>query len=338
MNRTPGAPRPTIYDVARRADVSKSLVSLVLRDSPLVSDARRTAVLEAIEELGYRPSRAASALAGHRSRSIGVLIDDYRNLWFVDLLDGVRAVFDEHGYHVVVSDLHARAGHPSDPIDAFVSLHVDGLILAAEPGQLGVRDLELPTVVVGARELHIPGTDIVANDDRLGASLAVEHLRSLGHTRIAHVSGAGGAATLRRDGYTDAMRAAGLEPLVSAPNRATTEAGGYAGTVELLDQHPDITAVFAANDTMAMGAFGALQARGLAVPSDVSVIGYDNGPLAHSPLLDLTTIDDRSHLIGIQAATALFARLDDSSVAVGTTLLEPRLVERSSTGRPLSRS
>lgn len=333
VNTRSGAPRPTIYDVARRAEVSKSLVSLVLRNSPLVSDTRRAAVLEAINALGYRPSRAASALASNRSRSVGVLIDDYRNLWFVALLNGIRAVFDEEGYHVVVSDLDARTGHPSDPIDAFVSLHVDGLIIAAEPSAIGVRDLDLPAVVVGGRELRIPGTDVVANDDRTGAALAVGHLRSLGHARIGHVSGSGGAAKRRREGYADAMRAAGLEPMTVGSDRSTNEEDGYAGAMDLLTQHSDITAVFAANDTMAMGAVGALRDRGPRVPDDVSVMGYDNSPLAHSRLLDLTTIDDRSEAVGRDAAIALLTRLDHPSTPAGTTLLRPCVVERSSTRR-----
>lgn len=333
MSTRPGPARPTIYDVARRAEVSKSLDSLVLRNSPLVSAARRAAVIEAIDALGYRPSRAASALASNRSRSIGVLIDDYRNLWFVALLDGIRAVFDEEGYHVGVSDLHARSGHASDPIAGFVSLHVDGLIIAAEPSNLGPRDLEVPAVVVGGRALRIPGTDVVANDDRAGAALAVGHLRSLGHTRIGHVSDMGGAAKLRREGYADAMRAAGLEPITFGSHRATNEADGYAGTMDLLAEHPDVTAVFAANDTMAMGTFGALRDRGLAAPGDVSVMGYDDSPLAHSRLLDLTTVDDRSETVGRDAALALLTRLEDPSTPAGTTLVRPRVVERGTTRR-----
>ncbi|MGB2977424.1 MAG: LacI family DNA-binding transcriptional regulator, partial [Propionicimonas sp.] len=114
--------------------MSKSLVSLVLQGSQQVSSERRRAVVEAIEQLGYRPSRAAATLAGSRSRSVGVVIDDYSNLWFVGLLKGLRTVLDPLGYTVLVSDRHQAGPLRQDEVNSFLASQVDGVVIAAELG------------------------------------------------------------------------------------------------------------------------------------------------------------------------------------------------------------
>ena len=216
--------RPTIYDVAQRAGVSKSLVSLVLRGSDHVSPARREAVEAAIEELGYRPSRAAAALASQRTRTVGVLIDDFHNPWFVELLAGLRSVLDPAGYTASVSDLQLEAASGRDPVDGFLAQHVDALVVAAEPAPGTLDGVALPVVVAGMRELGLPAdgsADVVAGDDELGARLATEHLLGLGHRRIGHLTGRSGPGEHRRRGYEAAMRAAGLEPVVTGEDGAT---------------------------------------------------------------------------------------------------------------------
>ena len=124
--------RPTIYDVAKRAGVSPSLVSLVLQNPVRVSDRRREAVETAISELGYRPSRAATSLASNRTKSIGLVIDDYRNLWFVDLLRGMESALAEHGYQVMLADSRPGENRIKEAADGLLAMHVDGLVIAAE--------------------------------------------------------------------------------------------------------------------------------------------------------------------------------------------------------------
>lgn len=331
-----GAPRPTIYDVAQRAGVSKSLVSLVLQNAPQVSERRREAVLSAISELGYRPSTAATALAGNRTRSVGLAIDDFENLWFVDLLRGLRQVLDEAGLNVSVADRHLNARLANDPVDAFLSMRAEGLVLGMELGEV-LPDLGgLPVVVAGVREQLPPGADLVANDDAEGARLATRHLLDLGHRTIGHVTGSGGAAALRRASYEATMADAGLQAIVIGHGDATEE-NGYLAAQALLDAHPDTTGIFAANDIMLLGALAALRERRLAIPDDVSVVGYDNSPLAASRYLALTTIDDRSVEVGIHAARALLARREDPTRTPTRTLLSPRLVHRASTAAPRPR-
>lgn len=327
---SPQARRPTLYDVATQAGVSPSLVSLFLKDPERVSAKRRDAVHNAITELGYRPSRAATTLASNRTKSIGLVIDDYRNLWFVDLLRGMESVLSEHGYQVTLADSRPGENRIKEATDGLLAMHVDALVIAAEPSESMLARTWVPTVVAGWRNGVPEGADLITNDDDAGGSMATNHLLERGHMRIGHLSGHDGASRQRRAGYRRAAEAAGVEVLIGEAE-GTSEEDGYASACWLLDHHPDITAVFAANDTMALGAFAAIKARGLSVPGDVSVIGYDNSPLAKSRYLDLTSIDNRSDVVGMDAARRLLARLEDSELEPERTLIEPTLVLRSTT-------
>jgi DNA-binding LacI/PurR family transcriptional regulator len=198
---TSGHGEPTIRDVAERAGVSKSLVSLVLRGSPSVSDAKREAVLKAIKELGYRPNAAARTLSERRTRVVGVIMDDLRNPWYVDCLDGLTMVLGD-----------ARLDRRSDQrlLHTFMDMRVDGLVLVGTmtpSGAVSEATLRLPTVVVGSRDFKLPRVDVSAQDDRRGAELAVRHLVDLGHRRIGHVAGNQAAVSkIRRRVYEDTLR------------------------------------------------------------------------------------------------------------------------------------
>ena len=335
---TTSTSRVTIYDVAQRAGVSKSLVSLVLRGSPQVSPARREAVQQAIDELGYRPSRAAATLAGQRSNTIGVVIDEFANLWFVDFLAGLRAGLDGTPFHVSVAD-RALNGHLSEsPVDGFLAARVDGLIIAGEPGASAAT---VPTVVVGIRLHDVAGADHVIPDDRGGAASAVAHLLALGHTRIAFVGGPTGPAAERERGYREAMDQAGSAPLVVTA-ADTTEDGGLRATRGLLardseDPSTRVTAVVGANDLLALGAWQALREAGRWVPDDVSLIGYDDSPLAATGLVQLTSVDPRNEEVGRHAAELLVSRIEAPSREPDSVTVEPTLVHRATTAPPQRR-
>ncbi|HBH58332.1 MAG TPA: LacI family transcriptional regulator [Arthrobacter bacterium] len=331
---SPKTRRPTIYDVAKQAGVSPSLVSLVLQNPARVSDKRREAVQTAISDLGYRPSRAATTLASSRTKSIGLVIDDYRNLWFVDLLRGMEAVLTDHGYQVMLADSRPGENRIREAADGLLAMHVDGLVIAAEPSASMLAGTGVPTVVAGWRDGVPAGADLITNDDDGGGGMAASHLLGLGHTRIGHLSGSGGAAAHRRAGFRGRLQESGVEPLIGGEAGGTSEEDGYNSACWLLDHHPDITAIFAANDTMALGALGAIKARGLAVPADISLIGYDNSTLAKSRYLELTSVDNRSDLVGVDVAKALLARIQDSAVGPQRKLIEPALIVRGTTARP----
>lgn len=328
-----GGRRPNIYDVASMAGVSKSLVSLVLRGDPGVSAARRVAVEEAIERLNYRPSRAAATLAAKRSRTIGVVLDDYRNLWFVELLTGLHSELAPRGFRVAVADPSFNMDTDRSVVDGLMSLPVDGIVIATETSEEPIGGINVPAVVAGNRDITAPGADIVANDDLAGARLATEHLIGLGHREIGHVTGRGGAARLRAQGFEEVMREHGLRARI-ARQELTMEADGYKAALKLLDENPSLTAIFAANDTMALGVAGAAKDRGRHIPEDLSLIGYDDSPLASSNLLRLTTVNDHGKEVGIEAAKALLDRMDNRSAPPRTKMVQPELVLRSSTQPP----
>lgn len=331
----PNGSRPTIYDVARVAGVSKSLVSLVIKGDSSVSDQRREAVTQAIAELGYKPSLFARQLARSSTRSIGVLITDYQNLSYVTVLQGLREIFDEAGYQVIISDLHHSPNFQEDPVDAFSSMHVDALVFIAEPAGLRTAGLTVPTVMIGERESLVPGSDVIFSDDSEGTRLVIEHLASLGHSKIVHLSGVGGIATNRRRAFVNEMTKRGLTAPVFGINQPTTEIGGYAGAKELLESGTRFTAIYSANDYMAAGAISALREAGLEVPRDVSLVGYDNTPISAEYMLKLTTVDDMGIAIGRNAAQRILDRLAASESSPKRkpkkVLLQPNLVVRDST-------
>lgn len=331
--------RPTIYDVAARAGVSKSLVSLVMRNSSQVSDEKRAAVLAAVAELDYTPSRLAAGLAGTRTRSIGVVVDDFSNLWFVEALAGLRAALRADGYALSIADAHLNAHLDIDPLDAFRALRVDGIVIAGEVSADAVERSGVPAVVLGTRAVSAPRVPVIASDEAAGGRLATRHLLGLGHRRIVCVSGPGASATERARGYVAAMTEARLEPLV-VPADATGEdaaraavatlfAGPSAGERPAGRSRARPTAVFAVNDPMAVGVIGAAADAGLAVPRDLSVVGYDDSPLAAYGLIALTTISGDPAELGEAAGEALLALL--SGTAAESRIFPPRIVVRAST-------
>lgn len=330
--RTPsGNPRrPTLHDVAARAGVSKSLVSLALQGSTKVAPASRDAILAAADELGYRPNRTASSLVRQRTHIIGVHILDLHNPVFAEILDGVHEAVRGHGYSTLLVTGNADPATERTEITRLLESRVEGLILIAH--RLSDEDLaqiaaEVPTVVVTWQTRGIPGLDSVSGDDVSGAALAVDHLVGLGHELIAHVSGGDNRiAHQRRTGYERAMTGHGLEPMVV--EGAFTESGGYTGARAAVDA--GATALFVANDLAAIGAMAALRDRGLRVPEDVSVVGYDGMRLLDS--LDLTTVAQPLADMGRTAADLLIERIVSPDRAQEHRRVETHLIQRGSTG------
>ena len=327
-------PQPTMDDVAAEAGVSRSLVSLVMRDSPRASARARATVHDAATRLGYRRNLAASNLAARRTMTIGLLLDDLHNPWFAEVADGIHTIADRHGYQVILADGRRSAGVESRSLDTFLASRVDGIIVAGcrvPRGRLDDVAREVPLVSAG-RALGGSAVGSVTADDAEGARLAVEHLTALGHRRIAHIDGGRGAgAAARRSGYVAAMRAAGLTTKVQVIGGDFTEDAGRQGGHRLVRGRQLPTAVFTANDLSALGVIDALDDAGLAVPGAVSVVGYDNTAFAALHHINLTTIDQPRNRMGQVAATMLL----DALQGVGTlshVLMQPQLVIRSTTG------
>ena len=204
-------------------------MSQVLQGNPRVSEARRAAVLAAIAELGYRPNRAATELASRRTKSIEVVIDDYRNLSFVGLLAGLRSELADHGYHLSVAETQLNAHLSRERHASILSTNLDGLVIAAELDDALLERWTGPTVIAGRRTTDARGADVVASDDEMGGRIAADHLLELGHRNIGHLTGGGGPAAHRRAGFSARIAAAGLEPRVTGDGRWDLRGGRLSG-------------------------------------------------------------------------------------------------------------
>lgn len=327
--------RPTIVDVAQRAGVSKSLVSLVMRGAVNVSDASREAVLEAARDLGYRPNAVARSLVQQRTYVIGVMVSDLANSFFIDVIAGATDSAREHGYRALVNTGGRDKAKEEDAIDTLLRLRVDGIVLAGAivDGSLIERlGAETPTVITN-RASRSEVIDSIVVADRKGTGLAVEHLVDLGHRRIAHISGGRGAGAKNRvTGFRSAMRRHGLEPLV-IPG-AYTEEGGARGIRMLLADGQRPTAVIAPNDLAALGALEALTDAGLDVPGDVSLVGFDDTFLARLGHIDLTSVRQDAPAMGAEAVAMLIERAEGRRTKTRHVVMPPTLSIRSSTAPP----
>ncbi|MEO7398971.1 MAG: LacI family DNA-binding transcriptional regulator [Ilumatobacteraceae bacterium] len=331
----------TLEDVATEAGVSRALVSLVMRDSPRVSRASRELVLDASVRMGYRPNLIARNLASRRTMTIGLLLNDLHNPWFAEIADGMFAEADANGYRIILGSGRRSTSREDSVLESFLSFRVDGIVVAGcrlAPKRIEHVGAEVPVVSVG-RAIRSEIVATVNSDDRMGAHLAVEHLVGLGHREIVHIDGGRGAGSSpRRAGYLAAMKEFGLRDQSRVVPADFTEAAGAAAVERLLADAAMPTALFTSNDLLAIGALDRLEQAGLAVPDDVSIVGYDNTSLAGLHHFALTTVDQPREQMGRVAFTTLLERLDgvDGLGASGRAVhhvMSPQLIERRSTRR-----
>ncbi|QNN54401.1 LacI family DNA-binding transcriptional regulator [Nocardioides mesophilus] len=329
---------PTIRDVAARAGVSKSLVSLALQNSSRVAPGTRQTIRRAAEELGYRPNAIARTLGAHRSRTIGVFVLDLHNPIYVDILDGVQAEAHRLDYRtiVVVGSSDRRAERAE--LDKLMEFRVEGLVTVGHrlPAGAGTAISEsCPAVLVGAEPRLPPHLVSVSTDDIRGSALAIDHLVALGHSAITHVTGGNNSVARKRErGYVQAMERHGLQARIRCIPGGFTDERGYQGTIAALGGDEPPTALFVANDFAAIGALAAAADRGLEVPRDLSVIGYDGTRLSGLRSIGLTTVAQPLKEMGVAAATQLCSRLDTGQEGTRRIRMSPGLLVRTSTGPP----
>jgi DNA-binding LacI/PurR family transcriptional regulator len=336
--------RPTIRDVAARAGVSKSLVSLVMRGEPMVREEKRLRVQQAAGELGYRTNLAARSLSDVRSRTVGVLVADLRNPLLVDVVERAGQVFEDEGLSTLLISAMMPLRSSSVPrideraIGALKDLRVEAmLVVGSVPDRKALAEVlgDMP-VVVAAAGAECLAADVVRNDDHLGMRLVVDYLVAGGHTAIAHLGGLGGAVAEERvAGYCAGMAHHGLESEITVADSDFTEDAGYRGAARLLRGRRQVTAIAAVNDLAAVGAMSAVADAGLRVPGHVAVTGYDDTFVSAIRQVSLTSVNPDSSGIGSLAAHCVLRRIDDPERPKEEHLLPPRLVTRYSSGFPM---
>jgi DNA-binding LacI/PurR family transcriptional regulator len=322
------ARRPTLEDVAAQAGVSRSLVSIVMRGAYGASPETRQRVLQAAQELGYRPDARARLLALSRSRTLGAVFSVQFG-FHIELLDGLYAAAERAGYELILSGLTAHRDERR-AMETLLDFRCEAAILLSETSH-SVLAGRLPVVVVGW-EVDSEDVDVVRISDEDGMRQAVEHLSSLRHRTIVHVDGGSSpVAVARRDAYRAAMRARGLTRHARVVPGGHTQAEGVSAAKLLLGDGVLPTAVVAFNDDAAAGVVETLAGAGVDVPCAVSVIGYDDTPLARLPFFNLTSVrQDTSRLASLAVERAV-ARVEGRPVAGRQDVLPAELIVRGST-------
>jgi DNA-binding LacI/PurR family transcriptional regulator len=316
------APRPTYTVIAKAAGVSEATVSRVLNGDESVHPDRAKRVLEAVEKLGYRKNRVASALASGRSGLIAVVIDDdlsvFSDPFWGTVTSGVSRVLSENGIHTVlmvspVGSVDGGVAHylKSGEVDGaiFFVLHSDALVN-------NLKKLGMPMVIAGTphSSLDIPFVD---TDNFGGAYAGTKHLINQGCQKVAIITGDIGttAAKQRLDGYLQAFRETGKVPAKGLICEGDYSLGsGMEHTMNLLEKHPDVDGIFASNDLMAAGAVTVLQDMGKRVPEDVKVVGFDDALIAQTTRPALTTVRQDVVALGEAAGTLMIAQLNGEDV------------------------
>lgn len=334
-----GAPRATIRDVARQAGVSVATVSRVLNDSGPVNAETRRRIRDAARDLRYAPNSAARSLSTRRTATLGVVLPDLHGEFFSEVIRGLDQTAQRHQYHLLVSSSHNDRAEVEAAIRVMRG-RVDGLVLMSPDVDADALVAELPDglpVVLLNCAARTERFDALDLDNFGGARSVVAHLLALGHRRIAHIRGPARNhdADERLRGYRAALHDAGVapDPALELPGDFS-DATGYALAHALLTAAARPTAIFAANDSMAIGALGAARDAGLRVPEDVAVVGFDDVPIARYMSPPLTTVHVGIHALGAEAAATLIAALADPDRHRPRRVVRPTtLVVRDSCGQ-----
>ncbi|HEX4212128.1 MAG TPA: LacI family DNA-binding transcriptional regulator [Candidatus Dormibacteraeota bacterium] len=327
--------------VAIRVGVAQSTVSRILNGVEgrvPVTAATRERVREAVRELGYRPHPLARGLRGAGTSLVGLIVREIADPFFAAAIEAVTGEARRHGYQLVLGHAESQAGAVLALSEILEMRHCDGLLVlgdVAEGPRLWEELRRDSRSVVGVCQGgRSPGVPTVNVDNRRGVELVMGHLHELGHRRIAFVdAGWGGDVAERRQAYLDLVAARGLEADPAYLQAGTNApAAGETSVHALLGLARPPTAILCATDQVAMGALAAAAARGLSVPRDLSVAGFDDIPIARYAIPALTTVRQPVHEIMGVALRLLLELVADGGTAPGVRLIDPELVVRASTG------
>lgn len=311
--------RVTIGDVAESAGVSKATVSKFLGDGDYyVSQDARRRISAAVKELDFQPNAIARDLKRRRTQTVGVIVASIVNPLYAELIAGVDEVLGSSEYTLIFASSEGSVAKEAAVVRSMRQRQVDGIVMAS----VTMRDIEVGqlvrsglAVVLASRNLLSNSVDSVMVDNLAGARAAMAHLASHGHRRIAHIAGPQDVVpfTLRRQAHEEVVRERGLDadPSLLVLADAATQEAGAAAVQGLLDLPHPPTAVFVGSDGMALGVLEACAKRGMAIPRDLAVVGFDNIWVARMPGIELTTVDSQAREIGRRAARQLLVRIEN---------------------------
>jgi len=335
----PTADKPAVmYDVARLAGVSHQTVSRVLNDRPNVREETRERVLRAIVQLGYQPNAVARALVTRRTRRIGVISSYSRLFGPASTLFAIEQAARAAGYTVTVTSTEGMDGaRTRSAVSAMADRSVDGIIVIAtsDSAARSIRGVPAVVPVVALEAAYSADVPVASIDQELGARLATEHLLGLGHRGVVHLAGPADfpEARQRIDGWRSALSLAGVTEQVLLQGDWSPGAG-YRAAAELATRD-EVTAVFAANDQLALGLLCGLDERGIRVPEDISVVGFDDIPESEFLVPSLTTVHQDFDEVGRRGMRILMNLIAGGDVdPAASEPVEPRLVLRSSSALP----
>lgn len=325
-----------LHDIAVKAGVSVNTVSRALRNKPDVSEKTRTTIFRLAEELGY--VLAPQSSSSDKILTIGVLIQDILNPFYAKIVQGIEHVLWQERAKFLFGCSYRQESKERDIFAFFCQQQVDGLMVGSvvNPEHIAkqLKTIDIP-VVAFSQHFQEFDLDYVINDNYTGAMVAMDHLIKLGHRHIAHIAGLDSQVSSRERvrGYKEALNNAGI-PIDHRLLRTSdnTIESGYYLTKDLLQASDKLTAIFAYNDLVALGAFRAIREANLQVPSDISLIGYDDITIAEFFEVPLTTVKQPMQEIGRKAAELLFEKIRTGSEhQIQHIVLKPRLTVRSST-------
>ncbi|KAB0489758.1 LacI family DNA-binding transcriptional regulator [Pseudomonas vancouverensis] len=326
----------TIKDVAALAGISYTTVSHVVNKTRPVSEEVRVKVEAAIKTLDYVPSAVARSLKAKTTATIGLLVPNSLNPYFAELARGIEDYCERNGYCVILCNSDDNPQKQRSYLRVLLEKRIDGLIVASAGGDSGLAKglagVRTPMVIVD-RGLDGVDADLVRIDHEYGAYLATRHLLELGHREIATISGpqTTSVAQMRLAGFRRALSEAGFEvPSDRVLESDFTSTGGYSAAATLLERNPP-TAIFAANDMIGIGVLRAAAERNVRVPTELSVIGFDDIQMSRYVYPALTTVGQSILQLGEMAADVLLKRIATPSLAIDQRIVTPSIVLREST-------
>jgi len=327
----------TIKDVAQRAGVSVTTVSHVINKTRFVSDELKQKVLKAMEELSFKPNAVARSLRVKESNTIGLIIPDSTNPYFAEIGWGVEYSSRKHGYSVILCNSDDDLQKEESYINVLIEKQVDGIIIVAAGSStahlISLQERNIPTVMF-ERDSPDVKIDSVQVDNKIGGQIATRHLIELGHTRIACITGPREVTPSysRFDGYKEELERNGIEIRKEYIIKGDFKPqGGYEAAEELLNLAQPPTAIFACNDLMAIGVSRAVIERGMKIPGDISLIGFDDIYLSKYTNPPLTTIKQPRLAMCEEAVNCLLSRMQDLQRSASSIVVNVELVKRAST-------